>query len=58
MVIDFNLGYTFEKKYTVRAGINNLTNEKYATRRAGGYPGPGLIPGNARTLYLTLQAVF
>jgi Fe(3+) dicitrate transport protein len=57
-VIDFNFAYTFAKKYTITAGINNLTNERYATRRAAGYPGPGLIPGNARTLYFTLQTVF
>lgn len=57
-ILDFSLAYSFEKKYTIRAGVNNLTNEKYATRRAGGYPGPGLIPGNARTMYVTLQALF
>jgi Fe(3+) dicitrate transport protein len=34
-------------------GVNNLFNESYFTRRAGGYPGPGLLPANGRTFYFT-----
>lgn len=40
--------------YTFKAGVNNLTNEKYFTRRAGGYPGPGLMPSDARGWYVSL----
>ncbi|MFM2196346.1 MAG: hypothetical protein RL092_1946, partial [Bacteroidota bacterium] len=36
------------------AGINNMFDAKYFTRRAGGYPGPGLLPANGRTLFLTI----
>ncbi|UJP65143.1 TonB-dependent receptor [Mongoliitalea daihaiensis] len=44
-----NLG----KRYILRAGINNLLNEMYFTRRAGGYPGPGIMPADGRTFFIT-----
>ncbi len=40
--------------FTFKAGINNVTNAKYFTRRAGGYPGPGLLPSDARSFYCTV----
>jgi Fe(3+) dicitrate transport protein len=52
-IIDLNMTYQWAGIYQLRAGINNLTNEVYATRRAGGYPGPGILPGTGRTFYLT-----
>jgi len=36
-------------------GINNLLNNNYFTRRATGYPGPGIIPSPLRNYYLTLE---
>ncbi|MEO0059438.1 MAG: ABC-type iron(III) dicitrate-transport system component, TonB-dependent outer rane receptor FecA [Bacteroidota bacterium] len=57
-VADLSLNYKFFEKYTVRAGANNFANTKYATRRAGGYPGPGLMPGDARTFYVSIGAKF
>jgi len=57
-VMDVSVGYQFPKNYMLRAGVNNLTDERYATRRAGGYPGPGILPGNGRTFYLTFGAKF
>ncbi|MBI2259606.1 MAG: TonB-dependent receptor [Flavobacteriia bacterium] len=39
----------------LETGINNLMNEKYFTRRATGYPGPGIMPSLPRNFYLTLQ---
>ena len=53
-LLDFNLAYTFKENYLFRAGVNNLTNEMYATRRAGGYPGPGILPGAGRSFYFSL----
>ncbi|GDX44454.1 TonB-dependent receptor [Bacteroidota bacterium] len=41
------------KQYNFKAGINNLTNEFYFTRRAGGYPGPGAMPADGRTFFMT-----
>lgn len=55
-VLDFSAEYKFLKNYNVRAGINNLADEKYATRRAGGYPGPGILPGEGRTFFVSLGA--
>lgn len=57
-LIDVSLAYKFLGNYLVKMGVNNLTNEKYATRRAGGYPGPGILPGNGRTAYVSLGASF
>lgn len=57
-VMDAALTYKFLKYYNVKAGVNNLTDEKYASRRATGYPGPGILPGNGRTLYFSLGACF
>ena len=39
-------------------GVNNITDKKYATRRAGGYPGPGILPGNGRTIFVSIGASF
>lgn len=57
-VLDLSAEYLFLKNYNVRAGINNLTDETYATRRAGGYPGPGILPGEGRTFFLSIGAKF
>lgn len=53
-VLDFSSSYTY-KYFKLEAGVNNLLNTKYFTRRATGYPGPGIIPSAPRTYYLTLQ---
>jgi Fe(3+) dicitrate transport protein len=57
-IIDLNMTYQWAGIYQLRAGVNNLTNATYATRRAGGYPGPGILPGNARTFYLAIGLRF
>ena len=57
-VYDFSGEYKFLAKYNLKAGINNLANTEYATRRAGGYPGPGLISGEGRTFYVSIGAKF
>lgn len=46
------------KNYNLRGGVNNLFNHMYFTRRAGGYPGPGLIPADGRTWYFSFGAKF
>lgn len=57
-VLDLSAEYKFLKNYNLRAGVNNLTDEMYATRRAGGYPGPGILPGEGRTFFLSIGAKF
>lgn len=56
-VMDLSASYTY-KWITLESGINNLTDERYFTRRATGYPGPGIIPSDARNYYMTLQLKF
>jgi len=53
-ILDLSLSYKF-RKFRLESGINNLLDEKYFTRRATGYPGPGIIPSDPRTYYVTLE---
>ena len=53
-IVDFSLSYKLGK-CKIESGINNVLNEKYFTRRATGYPGPGIIPSEPRSFYVTLQ---
>ena len=45
-------------KFKLEFGINNTLNEAYFTRRATGYPGPGIIPSSGRNFYLSTQFKF
>ena len=56
-ILDFSLSYQYQR-YTFEAGCNNLANEIYFTRRATGYPGPGIIPSDPRSFYLSLGVKF
>ena len=53
-IMDLSFSYDF-KKIKLEASINNVANEMYFTRRATGYPGPGILPSDGRSFYLTLQ---
>ena len=53
-LLDASMSYLI-RKFKFEAGINNLTNTYYFTRRATGYPGPGIIPSPPRNFYLTFQ---
>jgi len=53
-VMDLSVEYMY-RRFTFAGGINNLGNSLYFTRRADGYPGPGIIPSDGRSFYLTLQ---
>ena len=57
-VMDLSFSYLFGEHYNIKSGVNNLTDEVYATRRSGGYPGPGLLPGNGRTFYVSFGVNF
>lgn len=46
----------FEKLLRIEAGVNNLFDARYFTRRADGYPGPGVIPSEGRSWYVTIEA--
>jgi Fe(3+) dicitrate transport protein len=56
-VMDLSMAYQI-KNFEISAGVNNLANTAYFTRRAVGYPGPGIIPSDGLALYLTVGAKF
>ena len=53
-VMDISLSYQF-RMFKFESGVNNLSDEAYFTRRATGYPGPGIIPSEGRSFYFTLE---
>lgn len=56
-VLDWSLSYEY-KWLKLEGSVNNLTNEMYSTRRASGYPGPGLLTADGRGFYLTVGVKF
>ncbi|NBY10027.1 MAG: TonB-dependent receptor [Sphingobacteriia bacterium] len=52
---DLSLNYIFKKTMKCSLMVSNLCNSRYYTRRANGYPGPGLIPGMPRYMSFTLS---
>ncbi len=58
LVFDFSARYAFTKYIQIEGGVNNVTNQKYYTRRAAAYPGPGILPSDGINAYLTLQFKF
>jgi Fe(3+) dicitrate transport protein len=53
-ICDWSAQYTW-KMLNLSFGINNFMDEVYFTRRAEGYPGPGILPSDPRNFYVTLQ---
>lgn len=53
-IIDVSLSYEW-KRFKLEGTLNNLGNQYYFTRRATGYPGPGILPSDGRSVYITLQ---
>jgi len=51
-VMDLSANYRYDM-YVFTAGINNLLDARYYTRRADGYPGPGILPADGRAIYLS-----
>lgn len=54
-VMDIGGSYEMNKFLSFKAGVNNFTNNKYFTRRASGYPGPGIIPADGINFYFTVD---
>ena len=57
-ILDASVGW--EKNWEwggmkMELGGQNLLNSYYFTRRAIGYPGPGIIPSDVRNYYLSLS---
>ncbi len=53
-ISDLSFSYKF-KSFSINSGINNLFDQAYFTRRATGYPGPGIIPSDPRTYFVSLS---
>lgn len=53
-ILDLSLSYSY-KRFKLETGINNVLDNSYFTRRATGYPGPGIIPSAPRNYYVTIQ---
>jgi Fe(3+) dicitrate transport protein len=54
-VMDLSADYKLNNRFTFSGTINNLSNNMYFTRRADSYPGPGIIPADGRSFFLTMQ---
>ena len=53
-ISDISMSYSYQR-YKIEASLNNAANRYYFTRRATGYPGPGILPSDGRSIYLSLQ---
>ena len=53
-LVDVSGTYKFSENFFVKSGINNVFSEKYFTRRASGYPGPGIMPAEPRNFFITV----
>ncbi len=53
-ILDLSLAYTY-KTFRLETGINNVLDNTYFTRRATGYPGPGILPSPPRNWFVTLE---
>ena len=54
-VMDLPAEYRLSRIFTLQGSVNNLADRRYFTRRADSYPGPGIIPADARSFFFTLQ---
>ncbi len=57
-ILDFTVSYRYKRQYIFKAGINNLADARYFTRRAGGFPGPGVLPADGRTWFVSVGGNF
>ncbi len=57
-VTDITTAYKLIKGIKIKAGVNNVFDKTYFTRRAGGYPGPGALPADGRTFFVSVGAKF
>ena len=46
------------EKLSAEINVNNALNTTYFTRRASGYPGPGILPSDPRNVTFSLGWVF
>lgn len=51
---DWAVNWSFFKQYHLAGGVNNLTDARYFSRRINMYPGPGILPADGRTFYISV----
>ncbi|MEZ5015272.1 MAG: carboxypeptidase-like regulatory domain-containing protein [Chitinophagales bacterium] len=56
-ILDWNTTIRFSG-FNIKAGLNNMNNEVYFTRRINNYPGPGILPADGRTFYISFGKEF
>jgi Fe(3+) dicitrate transport protein len=56
-VLDLSATYKINN-FSIKCGVNNLTDKSYFTRRTDEYPGPGIIPAVGRSFYAGFTAKF
>ncbi len=52
---DINASCRVTPALSVRAGISNILNKQYFSKRPTMYPGPGIWPGDGRNVHLTVE---
>lgn len=54
-VADVNVGLDLTEWLSMRAGVNNVFDRQYFTKRPQFYPGPGVWPSDGRSLQLSVD---
>ena len=57
-LLDLNFSYRFAGHFVLRAGVNNLLDEQYFTKRPLFYPGPGVWSSDGRSIIVSLGVKF
>lgn len=52
---DFNASLRTNYFFSIRAGVNNIFDKQYFTKRPTFYPGPGIWPSDGRNVYFTIS---
>ncbi len=56
-VLDWSATARIGAHWRAQAGVNNVADRHYFTRRTDEYPGPGIIPAIGRSVYLSIRVM-
>lgn len=57
-LLDLNFSFRFADHFILRAGVNNLFDKQYFTKRPLFYPGPGVWSSDGRSVVVSLGVKF
>ena len=57
-ISDLHATVSVQQNIILKAGINNLADARYFTRRANAIPGPGAMPADGRSFYISIGGKF